>query len=139
MLHEEKRLRDLANGGVGGSSSQGIYKVLYPFDFFLIPLLYIEHFAVVEPDEASYVSIQVEPYEDTPTGLEDDPQSWTSHLPYSVLSVPSQSASGQSLSSYRLLSLISPLLAVISDGIIFNKASTFTVYRLRHMFDMLLI
>jgi hypothetical protein len=33
MLHEEKRLRDLAEGG-GGSSVQGIYKVLYPFDFF---------------------------------------------------------------------------------------------------------
>ena len=33
MLHEEKRLRDLAKGGVGGSSGQGIYKVLYPFCF----------------------------------------------------------------------------------------------------------
>lgn len=31
MLHEEKRLCDLAKGGVGGPSSQGIYKVLHPF------------------------------------------------------------------------------------------------------------
>jgi len=134
MLHEEKRLRDLAKSGVGGSSSQGVYKVLYTFDFFLIPLLHIDHFAVVQPDGGPpTVSIQVEPYEDT----RDDPQSWTSHSPYSGPSVPSQSASGQSLSSYRLLSLISPLLAVISDAIVFNKASTFTVYRLRHMFDMI--
>jgi hypothetical protein len=138
MLHEEKRLRDLAEGGVGGSSGQGIYMALYPFDFFLIPLLYIEPFSVDQSDESPpTVSIQVEPYEDTPTGLGDDPQSWTSHSPHSGPSVPSQSASGQSLSSYRLLSLISPLLAVISDAIVFNKASTFTVYRLRHMFDMI--
>jgi hypothetical protein len=138
MLHEEKRLRDLARGGLRGSSSQGIYKVLYPFDCFLIPLLYIEHFAVAQPDGSPpTVSIQVEPYDDAPTGLGDDSQSWTSHLPNSDPSVPSQNASGQSLSSYRLLSLISPLLAVISDAIVLNKASTFTVYRLRHMFDMI--
>ncbi len=137
MLHEEKRLCDLAKG-VGGSSSQGIYKVLYPFDNFLISLFCIEHFAMVQPDgDPPTVSIQVEPYEDIPTGLGDEPQSWTSHPPYSGLFVPSQSASGQSLSSYRLLSLISPLLAVILDATVFNKASTFTVYRLRHMFDMI--
>lgn len=40
MLHEEKRLRDLAKSGVGGSTSRGIHKALYPFDFFLIPLSY---------------------------------------------------------------------------------------------------
>ncbi len=28
MFHEEKRLRDLAKDGVGGSSSQGVYKIL---------------------------------------------------------------------------------------------------------------
>lgn len=138
MLHEEKRLRDLARGGLRGLSSQGIYNVLYPFDCFLIPSLYIEHFAVAQPDGSPpTVSIQVEPYEDSPTGLGDDSQSWTSHSPNSDPSVPSQNASGQSLSSYRLLSLISPLLAVISDAITLNKASTFTVYRLRHMFDMI--
>ena len=93
---------------------------------------------MVQPDgEPPTVSIQVEPYDDTRTGLGDDSQSWTSHSPNSGRSVPSQSASGQSLSSYRLLSLISPLLAVISDAIVFNKASAFTVYRLRHMFDMI--
>jgi phorbol esters/diacylglycerol binding protein len=138
MLQEEKRLRDLAKDGVGGSSSEGLCKILYPFDFFLIPSLYIDHFAVVKPNaDPPTVSIQVEPYEDTRTGLGDDTQSWISHSPYSGRSVPSQNASGQLLSSYRLLSLISPLLAVISDSILFNKASTFTVYRLRHMLDMI--
>lgn len=83
------------------------------------------------------VSIQVEPYEDARTDLRDDTQSWTSRSPYSGRCVPSQSASGRSLSSYRLLSLVSPLLAVISDAIVFSKASTFTVHRLRHMFDMI--
>jgi hypothetical protein len=83
------------------------------------------------------VSIQVEPYEDAHTDLGDDTQSWTSRSPYSGRSVPSQSASGRSLSSYRLLSLVSPLLAVISDAIVFSKASTFTVHRLGHMFDMI--
>ena len=93
---------------------------------------------MVQPDGSPpTVSIQVEPYEDTPTSFRDYPQRWTSHSPHSGSSVPSQSASGQSLSSYRLLSLLSPLLAVISDAIDFNKASTFTVYRLRHMFDMI--
>ena len=138
MLHEEKRLCDLAKGGVGGSRSQGIYKVLCLFDFFLTPLLYIGHFAVVLPDGSPpTVSIQVEPYEDTFTGLGNNPTSWTSRSPHSNSSIPSQSASGQSLSSYRLLSLLSPLLAVISDAIIFNNASTFVLYRLRHMFDMI--
>ncbi|KAF8478567.1 hypothetical protein DFH94DRAFT_633058 [Russula ochroleuca] len=111
MLHEERRLRGLANG---------------------------EHFAVIQADGSPpTVSIQVEPYEDAHTDLGDDTQSWTSRSPYSGRSVPSQSASGRSLSSYRLLSLVSPLLAVISDAIVFSKASTFTVHRLGHMFDMI--
>ncbi len=112
MLQEEKRLRDLAKDGMGGSSSEGLCKILYAFDFFLIPSLYIDHFAVVQPNaDPPTVSIQVEPYEDTRTGLGDDTQSWNSHSPYSGRSVPSQNASGQLLS--------------------------FTVYRLRHMLDMI--
>jgi hypothetical protein len=79
MLHEEKRLRDLAKGGAGGSSSQGTTRPFIFFGFVLIPLLYIEHFAMGQPDGSPpTVSIQVEPYEYTPAGVGDDPQSWTS-------------------------------------------------------------
>jgi hypothetical protein len=52
-------------------------------------------------------------------------------------SILSQSASGQSLASYRLLSLVSPLLAIIADRIDFSKASTFTRRRLNRLFDMI--
>jgi hypothetical protein len=136
MLHEERRLRSLVKDGKG-PSGQGIYGTLSPRGLFSF-YRYIEHFAVIQADGSPpTVSIQVEPYEDANTNLGDDTQSWASRLPYSGLSVPSQNVAGRSLSSYRLLSLVSPLLAVISDAIVFSKASPFTIHRLRHMFDMI--
>ena len=77
----------------------------------------------------------MEPYEEDHTG--DDILSRTSLSTYASRSVPSQNASGQSLASYRLLSLVSPLLAVISDTMDFGKAPAFTLHRLRHLFDMI--
>ena len=136
MLHEERRLRGLTKNGKG-PSGQGTYGI-FILVVFSNTNRYIEHFAVIQADGGPpTVSIQVEPYEDVHANLGDDTRSWTSRLPYSGLSVPSQNASGRSLSSYRLLSLVSPLLAVISDAIVFNKASPFTIHRLRHMFDMI--
>jgi hypothetical protein len=102
-------------------------------------LLYIEHFVELEADDAPppAVSIQVEPSEDAPTSPRDHAYSWTSSSTSAGSSIPSQNASGQSLASYRLLSLVSPLLAVISDVIDFGKASTFTAHRLRHLLNMI--
>lgn len=77
----------------------------------------------------------MEPYEEDHAG--DDILSRTSLSTYASRSVPSQNASGQSLASYRLLSLVSPLLAVISDTMDFGKAPAFTLHRLRHLFDMI--
>jgi hypothetical protein len=101
-------------------------------------LLFIAHFAEFQDDGVPppTVSIQVEPYEETHPDSLGDSHSGTSGPSYSSLCVPSQSASGQSLASYRLLSLVSPLLAAISEAIDFSKASAFTLYRLRHLFDM---
>ena len=137
MLHEERRLRGHTGEDAGDLSGQGIYGILYPRDLLSFHY-YIEHYSVIQADGSPpTVSIQVEPYEDAHTNLGDDTRTWTSRLPFPGLSVPSQSASGRSLSSYRLLSLVSPLLAVISDAIVFSKASPFTIHRLRHMFDMI--
>lgn len=99
----------------------------------LILLLFIEHFAGLDDDCVPHptVSIQVEPYDST---LRVDAQSRTW---YSSHCVPSHSSSGQSLTSYRLLSLVSPLVAAISEAIDFSKASAPTLYRLRHLFDMI--
>ena len=96
--------------------------------------MYIEHISELQVDDAPppAVSIRVEPYEEAYTGPGSDTQSRSR---YACRSVPSQNASGQSLASYRLLSLVSPLLAAISDAIEFSKASMFTAHRLRHLFD----
>ena len=132
MLHEERKLR--------GSVKDGAVPYMIPYfpDRFLITPLYLEHFAEFQEDDVlpPAVSIQVEPYEEAHTGPGGDILSWTSNSTYASSFLPSQSASGQSLASYRLLSLISPLLAVVSDTIDFGKSSTFIVYRLRHLFDM---
>lgn len=133
MLHEERKLRGFVKDGAAP------YTTPCSPDIFLITLLYLEDFAELQADDAlpPAVSIQVEPYEGAHTGPGGDILSWTSSSTYASSFLPSQSASGQSLASYRLLSLVSPLLAVISDAIDFGKSSTFTVHRLRHLFDMI--
>ena len=86
-------------------------------------------------DPQSIVSIQVESFEETHPDFQEGAQSQTSRLLYANLSVPSQGTPGQSLTSYRLLSLLSPLLAAMSDAVNFSKVSTFTIHRLRRLFD----
>src|SRR5712671_231922 len=113
---------------------------LDPCDFFLITLLYIEHFSERQADNTLHptVSIQVEPDEEAHTYPGGRTQSWTPYAAYSRRSIPSQNASGQYLASYRFLSLVSPLLAAISDAIDVANASTFTVHRLRHLLDVII-
>lgn len=109
-------------------------------DIFLIAPLYLEHFSELQADDTPFppaVSIQVEPDEEAYKGPSDI-LSWTSSSTYSSSFLPSQSSSGQSLASYRLLSLVSPLLAVVSDAIDFGKSSPFIVHRLRHLLDMII-
>lgn len=140
MLHEERKLRSSTEGGAGILKSQGVFSdSLFSCCIFLITLLSIEHFVELEADDAPppVVSIQVEPYEDAHASPGGDTHSWTSRSTYASRSIPSQNASGQSLASYQLLSLVSPLLATISDAIDFGKASAFTTRRLRHLFHMI--
>ena len=82
----------------------------------------------------SIVSIQVESYEEMP-GSQEGSQSQNLRSLYAKLCVPSQGTPGQSRSSYRLLSLLSPLLAAISDTVNFSNVSAFTIHRLRRLFD----
>jgi hypothetical protein len=82
----------------------------------------------------SIVSIQVESYEEVP-GSPEGSQSQNLGSLYAKLCVPSQGTPGQSPTSYRLLSLLSPLLAAISDSVDFSKVSAFTIHRLRRLFD----
>jgi hypothetical protein len=107
--------------------------IICPPDLVLNMLLLIAHIAELEDDDAPppTVFIQVEPYEEMHSNFRGDPQSRISGR-----CLPSQSASGQSLTSYRLLSLVSPLLAAISEAIDFSNASALTLYRLRRLFDM---
>ena len=86
-------------------------------------------------DPQSIVSIQVESFEETHPNSPEGIRSQTSGSLYATLCVPSQGTPGQSQTSYRLLSLLSPLLAAISDAVDFTKASTFTIHRLRRLFD----
>lgn len=86
-------------------------------------------------DPQSIVSIQVESYEETNLDFREGAQSQISRSLYANLCVPSQGTPGLSKTSYRLLSLISPLLAAISDAVDFSKVSTFTIYRLRLLLD----
>ncbi|KAH9966782.1 hypothetical protein BC827DRAFT_1153126 [Russula dissimulans] len=99
-----------------------------------------EHFLELQADDTPHptVSIQVEPDEEVHTYPEGRTPSWTSYSSYSRRSIPSQNASGQYLTSYRLLSLISPLLAAISDAIDVTKASASTAHRLRHLLDAII-
>jgi hypothetical protein len=106
--------------------------------FVLNMLLFIAHSAGLPQDGAPppLVSIQVESYEEIHSDFWGYPQSLTSDPSYSSLCVTSQSASGQSLASYRLFSLLSPLLAAISEAIDFSNASLTILCRLRCLFDM---
>ena len=108
--------------------------------FVLNTLLFIAHSVGLPHDgaPAPLVSIQVEPYEEILSDFRGNPQSLTSDPSYSSLCVTSQSASGQSLASHRLLSLLSPLLAAISEAIDFSNASLTILCRLRCLFDMVL-
>lgn len=137
MLHEERKLRSSTKGGAGILKSRGVFPdSLFSCGIFLITPLSIEHFIELEADDAPppVVSIQVEPYEDAHTSPGGDIDSWTSRPTYASRCIPSQNASGQPLASYQLLSLVSPLLATISDAIDFGTASAFTTHRLRHLF-----
>jgi hypothetical protein len=139
MLHKEKKLRSSAKGGAGILNSQGVFPDSpFPCRVFLI-MLYIEHTVELETDDAPppAVSIQVEPFDEAHSSPRGDTHNSTFQSIYAGRSIPSQNASGQSLASYRLLSLISPLIAAISDAIDFGKASAFTAHRLRHLFSMI--
>ncbi|KAH9079531.1 hypothetical protein EDB83DRAFT_2343143 [Lactarius deliciosus] len=116
MLHEEMHLRSLVTGSAEISSDQGYSSEL-------------------QADGDPIVSIQVESYEETHPSSQEDTQSPAPRSLYANLCVPSQGTPGQSLTSYRLLSLLSPLLAAISDAVDFSKVSAFTVHRLRRLFD----
>ncbi|KAI0306458.1 hypothetical protein B0F90DRAFT_1808156 [Multifurca ochricompacta] len=120
MLLEERQLRGFTKDSVEISDNQ-------------------EYFSGFQSDGAPppTVSIQVEPYEETHTDFRANPHSRAVRSPYADHCVPSQRASRQSLTSYRLLSLLSPLLAAISDAVDFSKASAFTLHRLRHLFDVI--
>ena len=76
----------------------------------------------------------MESFEEVP-GSRKGSQSQNLGSLYVKLCVPSQGNPGQSPTSYRLLSLLSPLLAAISDTVDFSKVSAFTIRRLRHLFD----
>ncbi|KAI0302159.1 hypothetical protein BC826DRAFT_987563 [Russula brevipes] len=119
MLYEARKLRGFAEDKLEISNSQD--------------------FAEFQSDDTlpPTVSIQVEPDDEAPADLGSDAQRWASMSHYIDRSILSQSASGQSLASYRLLSLVSPLLATIADRIDFSKASTFTRRRLHRLFDMI--
>lgn len=121
MLREERHLRSLVKGSAEISSNQG-----YSSD--------------LQADGApqSIVSIQVESYEETHGGSQEGTRSQTPRSRYADLCVPSQGTPGQSPASYRLLSLLSPLLAAISDSVDFSKVSAFTIHRLRRLFDTII-
>ncbi|KAH9001155.1 hypothetical protein EDB92DRAFT_2050849 [Lactarius akahatsu] len=118
MLHEEMHLRSLVTGSAEISSDQGYSSELQ-----------------ADGDPQAIVSIQVESYEETHPSSQEGTQSPAPRSLYANLCVPSQGTPGQSLTSYRLLSLLSPLLAAISDAVDFSKVSSFTVHRLRRLFD----
>ncbi|KAI9446343.1 hypothetical protein H4582DRAFT_1905062 [Lactarius indigo] len=118
MLHEEIYLRSLVTGSAEISSDQGYSSELQ-----------------ADGDPQAIVSIQVESYEETHPTSQEGTQSQTSGPFYANLCVPSQGTPGQSLASYRLLSLLSPLLAAVSDAIDLSNVSAFTVRRLRRLFD----
>ncbi|KAH9180668.1 hypothetical protein EDB89DRAFT_1920409 [Lactarius sanguifluus] len=120
MLHEEMHLRSLVTGSAKISSDQGYSSELQ-----------------TDGDSQAIVSIQVESYEETYPSSQEGTQSPAPRSLYDNLCVPSQGTPGQSLTSYRLLSLLSPLLAAISDAVDFSKVSVFTVHRLRCLFDMI--
>ncbi|KAI0273752.1 hypothetical protein BC834DRAFT_227074 [Gloeopeniophorella convolvens] len=116
MLPESRRLQGLTNAD------------RYPFNN--------EEPSIDDAMQHPPVSIQVETYDEAQAGFRTDSQRSQSST-YTDRCTTSSSSPGQTLTSYRLNSLVSPLLAAISDALDLTDESTFTLYRLRRLIDMI--